>query len=60
MIYLDNAATTMMKPPVVVSAVTEALTSLGNASRGAYEEALRSNRVIYRARRKLASFFGCP
>lgn len=60
MIYLDNAATTMMKPPAVVSAVTEALTSLGNASRGAYEEALRSNRVIYRARRKLASFFGCP
>lgn len=59
-IYLDNAATTMMKPPGVVSAVTEALTSLGNASRGAHEGALESNRVIYRTRKKLASFFGCP
>ena len=60
MIYLDNAATTMVKPPTVISAVTEALTSLGNASRGAHEGALKSNRVIYRTRMKLASFFGCP
>ncbi len=59
MIYLDNAATTMIKPPCVVSAVTEALTSLGNASRGAHEGALKSNRLIYRTRMKLASFFGC-
>ena len=60
MIYLDNAATTMQKPSCVVSAVTEALTSLGNASRGAHDGALKSNRLIYRTRRKLASFFGCP
>ena len=60
MIYLDNAATTMIKPPAVVSAVTNALTSLGNASRGAHEGALRSNRLIYRTRGRLASFFGCP
>ena len=55
MIYLDNAATTMQKPSCVVSAVTEALTSLGNASRGAHDGALKSNRLIYRTRRKLAS-----
>ena len=60
MIYLDNAATTMMKPPCVVQAVTEALTSLGNASRGAHEGALNANRLLYRTRGKLASFFGCP
>ena len=60
MIYLDNAATTMMKPPCVVEAVTEALTSLGNASRGAHEGALNANRLLYRARRKLAGLFGCP
>lgn len=60
MIYLDNAATTMRKPDCVVRAVTEALTSLGNASRGAHEGALGANRVIYRARAQLASFFGCP
>ena len=59
MIYLDNAATTMRKPDCVVKAVTEALTTLGNASRGAHEGALSSNRVIYRARKSLAAFFGC-
>ena len=60
MIYLDNAATTMTKPACVVRAVTEALTSLGNASRGAHEGALNSNRLLYRTRKKLADFFGCP
>lgn len=60
MIYLDNAATTMMKPPCVVQAVAEALTSLGNASRGAHEGALNANRLLYRTRGKLARFFGCP
>ena len=60
MIYLDNAATTMMKPPCVVEAVTEALTSLGNASRGAHEGALNASRLLYRARRNLAALFGCP
>ena len=60
MIYLDNAATTMRKPDCVVSAVAGALTSLGNASRGAHEGALTSNRVVYRTRAALASCFGCP
>lgn len=60
MIYLDNAATTMMKPPSVVRAVTEALTSLGNASRGAHAGALSANRLLYRTRGKLAALFGCP
>lgn len=60
MIYLDNAATTMQKPPCVIDAVTEALTSLGNASRGAHDGVLRSNRLIYKARKKLSTFFGCP
>ena len=60
MIYLDNAATTMIKPPQVITAVTEALTTLGNASRGAHEGALATNRLVYRTRKKLASFFGCP
>ena len=36
MIYLDNAATSMMRPPEVVDAVARALTSMGNASRGAH------------------------
>ena len=60
MIYLDNAATTMQKPACVVQSVMRALTTLGNASRGAHEGTLSSNRVIYRTRASLASFFGCP
>ncbi len=60
MIYLDNAATTLKKPPCVVSAVTEALTTLGNASRGAHEGSLQTNRLLYRTRKKLADFFNCP
>ena len=60
MIYLDNAATTMIKPPCVVEAVTRALTSLGNASRGAHDGALNTSRLLYRTRRKLAALFGCP
>ena len=60
MIYLDNAATTLAKPPCVVQAVTETLTSLGNASRGAHEGSLNASRLLYRTRRKLAALFGCP
>ena len=60
MIYLDNAATTMQKPTCVVEAVTDALMSLGNASRGAHEGALSANRLLYRTRGKLAKLFGCP
>lgn len=59
MIYLDNAATTLKKPETVVKAVTEALTTLGNASRGAHEISLTTNRVIYGARKKTAAFFNC-
>ena len=60
MIYLDNAATTLRKPPCVAEAMVGALTSLGNASRGAHEGALNSNRLLYRTRGKLAKLFGCP
>ena len=40
MIYLDNAATTLMKPQCVADAVRDAIMTMGNASRGAYESAL--------------------
>lgn len=60
MIYLDNAATTLQKPPEVIEAVVRAMTTMGNASRGAYGSALEASRAIYDARRKLARLFGCP
>lgn len=58
MIYLDNAATTMRKPPQVVQAVVKALESIGNAGRGAYHASLDASRIIYDTRVKLAEFFG--
>lgn len=60
MIYLDNAATTIQKPPEVIEAVVRAMTTMGNASRGAYGSALEASRAIYDARQKLARLFGCP
>lgn len=60
MIYLDNAATTMKKPPEVVEAVTKALCSMGNASRGAHAESLDASRTDFACRQKLARLFCCP
>ena len=57
MIYLDNAATTMHKPKEVIDAVVEAMTSLGNAGRGANEASPSAARIIYDAREKLCRFF---
>lgn len=58
MIYLDNAATTWKKPSEVIDAVTEALSGMGNAGRGAHQATLQASRVIYETREKLAGFFG--
>ena len=60
MIYLDNAATTLHKPPQVAQAVAEALTTMGNAARGAHGGALSAARTVYGCREKLAKLLGCP
>lgn len=57
MIYFDNAATTMRKPEKVIQAVTEALSSMGNAGRGVHSAALDASRVIFDTRVKLAELF---
>ena len=59
MIYLDNAATTLHKPPQVTDAVISALNGMGNAARGAHMSALTASRVVYETRVKLARLFGC-
>ncbi|MDE6590772.1 MAG: aminotransferase class V-fold PLP-dependent enzyme [Oscillospiraceae bacterium] len=60
MIYLDNAATTLRKPPQVGEALLGALNSLGNSARGAHEGSLDAARTVYNARIKLAELFNCP
>ena len=58
MIYFDNAATSMRKPPCVAQAVTEAMCSLGNSGRGVHSGALSAARIIYDTRAALAQLFG--
>ncbi|MCI9120286.1 MAG: aminotransferase class V-fold PLP-dependent enzyme [Oscillibacter sp.] len=60
MIYLDNAATTLHKPPPVIEAVTQAMSAMGNAARGAHGGALEASRTVYNTRVKLAKLFHCP
>ena len=59
MIYLDNAATTLHKPPCVIDAVVRAMNSMGNASRGSNDSALTASRIVYDTRVRLAKLFGC-
>ena len=58
MIYFDNAATTLQKPPAVIEAVTRALTSFGNPGRGVHEPSLLASRAVYEARCAVAQLFG--
>ncbi|MCI9237362.1 aminotransferase class V-fold PLP-dependent enzyme [Lachnospiraceae bacterium 50-23] len=57
MIYMDNAATTMHKPKEVIDAVVQAMSSMGNAGRGANEASLSASRIIYETREQLCRFF---
>lgn len=59
MIYLDNAATTLHKPPCVTDAVVNAMQTMGNSGRSAHAESLAASRTIYAAREALAALFGC-
>ena len=57
MIYLDNAATTLQKPPCVGQAMLDALEHAGNPGRGAHEPTLHAARIVYHAREILATLF---
>ena len=59
MIYFDNAATTLHKPPEVIEAVVHAMTTSGNASRGTHTGSLAASRAVYETRKKIADFFHC-
>lgn len=57
MIYLDHAATTLQKPPVVGQAMLAALQTAGNPGRGAHEPTLHAARIVYDTRTALAELF---
>lgn len=58
MIYFDNSATTLMKPPEVAEAVAYAVSHFGNAGRSFYDPALRANREIFKTRQEIAKLIG--
>ena len=60
MIYLDNAATTLHKPPQVEQAILEALHTAGNPGRGAHEPTLHAARIVLGTRLALAELFHAP
>lgn len=60
MIYLDNAATTMMKPECVVRAVADAMTSFGGVGRGVHPASIAAGMAVYRARAAVANLLGAP
>ena len=60
MIYLDNAATTKIKPKEVIDSVIEAMKTMGNASRGVYDESLSADMVVYNARLAISELFNGP
>ena len=57
MIYLDNAATTLRKPPQVAWAMTQALTQYANPGRGGHRPAARADRAVYRVRKLAGQYF---
>ena len=59
MIYLDNGATSLHKPPEVIRAVTRAMASSANPGRGGYGEAMAAANHIYACREAAGALFHC-
>lgn len=57
MIYLDNAATTLQKPPEVAAAMLNALKTCANPGRGGHAAARRAGEAVYQTRALAARFF---
>ncbi len=54
MIYFDNSATTLQKPPVVLAQVTWGLQNFANSGRSFYQPAIDAARAVYQTRRSIA------
>lgn len=60
MIYLNNAATTLQKPPCVARAVVEAMGGQGSCARGSHTSELSAARTVFHTRETLARLFAFP
>lgn len=59
MIYLDNGATSLHKPPQVQQAMVRALAQCGNPGRGGHSAAMAAAQQVYRCREQAAEMFDC-
>ncbi len=59
-IYLDNAATTMIKPTAVSRAVLNAMQTMASPGRGAHEPAMRAAKTVFDCRMEAAGLFNVP
>ena len=57
MIYLDNAATTFIKPACVKEAVIRAMDTMSSPGRGTYKTAARAAEELYECRKAAAELF---
>ena len=57
MIYLDNAATTLIKPTEVYDEVLSCMKETANAGRGGYGASMRSSEVVFGTRNSAAKLF---
>ena len=60
MIYLDNGATSLRKPPSVAAAVRSAMHRCANPGRGGYRAAMEAAKTVYRCRERAGEMFDCP
>lgn len=59
MIYLDNGATSFVKPGAVPRAIIKAMRTCANPGRGGYPAAMEAARTVYRCRENAAALFDC-
>lgn len=57
MIYLDSAATTLIKPVTVENAVVNAMRTMASPGRGGYESAMLAAETVFRCRSEAARLF---
>ena len=57
MIYLDNAATTLIKPKAVECAVLRAMQSCGNPGRSGHRAAMHAANIVFGCRETVAELF---
>lgn len=59
MIYLDAAATTLQKPPMVAFAAQNAMRHFSSPGRGGYRPAMQAADALYRCREAAGALFSC-